>query len=185
MSDLGYRWKNNSKPFHWEASVYYGRFKDWIQWQPNSLGLWQPFNILKVKTYGLESTASWQKEWKDWKTKISATYSYNISENEDTQKQLIYTPKNNVSIRSQFDFNKWFLSFFYTYHSSRFTTSNNSQSLEGNGISQLNLGYQTSALKLPISTIFSIQNVSNLEYESVKGYYMPGRNYQLSCQLKF
>ncbi len=180
--DLGHNFR--LKSFDFKLNTYYINTKDLIQWRPNSSGIWQPINVAKSLSYGLEiEEQSTLKINKNQHLSFKGRYSYTISENQETKKQLIYVPfhKGNLSVAYS---NKAFS--MYYQHLFNGEVAIIGDRLEGFNVGNIGIGYLFNKKgKTQYDINFRINNLYNKNYQNVSLRPMPNRNYQILTTIKF
>ncbi|MFS4483210.1 TonB-dependent receptor plug domain-containing protein [Hyunsoonleella sp. 2307UL5-6] len=179
--DLGHNL--NFKHINLKLNTYYIKTKDLIQWRPDNTGVWQPINVAESQSYGAELEAHSKIKLKHNQFDFSGHYSYTVSENLETNKQLIYVPfhKGNVSVAYQHES----FSMFYQH---QFTGEVFiiGDDLEGFNVANIGFGYLLNkAGKVRYDINFRIHNLYNKNYQNVALRPMPNRNYQILTTLKF
>lgn len=167
-------------------STYYNKITDMIRWLPANDGVWRPVNEDKVRIYGLESTLSWSKKFQNNHIiSTNATYSYTVSENEETGYQLIYVPYHKATVNVSYDYSRFNANLQFLRVGEVFTRSDNNSryNLEGYNVGNFSLGY-----RLGKSEKFElggrVNNFFDVEYQSVENRWMPGRNYTMYLNFK-
>ena len=159
-------------------SGFYNKITDMISWKPNDSGLWQPINTNKVKTYGVETRLSYDKQInKKQAIQFVANYGYTISENEITQKQLIYVPYHKLTSSVAYSYKKITFYSNYLFNGQVFTSFDNKYKLKEYTVVNLGIEYQfLKSCKLG----FQAQNLFNGKYQNVEQRPLPGRNYTVN-----
>jgi outer membrane cobalamin receptor len=180
-------------------SIYSSDVDDWIIWLPGFKGYWEPVNIKKVKSSGMEFNASLVQKSKFINYGIRGNYAFTRSLNygdklnwadESIGKQLPYIPLHSANINVLLEKNNWSLNYSWNYFSERFTTSSNQTAtlrdyLYPYFMSQIRLG-KTLHVKNTISTFgFTVYNLLNEDYRSILQRPMPGRNYHFTLKIDF
>ncbi len=162
---------------------YYIRTKDMIQWVPDNRGLFRPQNINEVVNYGLEVELELKNKIGEHFFNLSSNYSYTISENEATKKQLIYVPFHKINL----NFGYAYKNFEFTYqHLFNGEVSIIGGQLDGFNVDNLGVSCIIPWSKVMASTInFNLNNLYNTAYQNVALRPMPNRNYQLQLTLNF
>jgi len=174
-----FKMKNNRL----SLTAFYNDIKDMIRWIPVSGSLWQPENTDHVKTYGAEASLSMEKYYGNHAISFSTTYAYTVSQNQQTQKQLIYVPYHKATASLAYSYKKLSAYYQFMLTGKVFTTSDNNpaQQLEGYKVS--NLGFEYEFLKW--NTLgFQVFNLWDTPYQSVLNRPMPGRNFNFYINLK-
>lgn len=175
------KWGN----FKLQITPFYIDIKDMIRWVPDASGMiWLPQNTHKVKSYGLESSVDWKQNFNNHNISVSLGHSYNISENTETNKQLIYAPIHKIN--AGFNYSYKFVNLFVQsiYNGLTYTKADESAELDHFFI--LNTGINISADKENKYTIgFKVNNLTNKVYETVANYPLPKRNYSINLRISF
>lgn len=171
--------------FDYDLTLYHNSIKDMIQWHPGEFSYWTADNIQKVNSSGVESSASLVYARNNLNTSMKASYSYTKAiaggskEGNDTSigRQLMYIPENQANISFRIAFKNFYSSWLANFTGKRYTTVDNSKYLQKYFINNL-----LSGIKLPlrdsiIDLNFSIDNLFNVNYQSIAYYPLPGRSY--------
>ncbi len=157
---------------------FYNKITDLINWKPNDTGLWQPINTNKVQTYGIElGLNSDLKIAAHHQLKFNATYGYTISENELTQKQLIYVPYHKLTSNLAYHHKKTTFFMNYVFNGAVFTSLDNSYKLKEYTVVNSGLEHQ---LFTWATLGFQVNNLFNENYQVVAQRPFPGRNYTVT-----
>lgn len=184
-----------------EFSYFNINTKDRIVWTPESATIWQPVNVGKVRSEGIDISLRSQFELtKRLSSAASINYTYGsaIKKNEDYPgdptygKQLIYLPKEMLKASIMINYLTTskilkYVSFglFYNFSTRRYTNFENTQFnprydvLDGN----ISLGITKGAFE--IGTKFIVNNIFNEDYMVIKGYPMPLRNFKFELSIKY
>ncbi|WP_298345219.1 TonB-dependent receptor [uncultured Algibacter sp.] len=171
------------KAFNFKLNTYYIATEDLIQWRPDNSGDWMPINVAKSQSYGAEIEAFSKIKLKLNHLSFSGRYSYTVSENIETKKQLIYVPfhKGNVSIA----YNHAVFSMFYQHQ------FNGEVLIIGDRLSGYNVGNIGFGClinkngKVHYDINLRVNNFRDREYQNVALRPMPNRNYQIITTIKF
>jgi hypothetical protein len=196
-----------------EITPYYSTINDWIIWLPSFQGYWQPFNLKKVKSYGLEYHLKLTKEFGKIEIQVQGNYALTKSLNYGDRlflgdgsygKQLPYIPVHSGNVLFSVSYKGYYLRFQNISYSERYTlTSNEVGSSDdsediGEGIStsrmnwyypyymnNLSVGKDFYLKHFQLGIDFKINNLFDETYRSALGRYMPGRNYELMLKLSY
>ncbi|MCG2417840.1 TonB-dependent receptor [Aequorivita sp. F47161] len=162
-----------------DVAVFYISSEDLIKWIPTTGSVWKPINISETQNYGIEITTSYfVKLGKLHSLDFNANYSYTKAEDLEKEKQLIYVPFHKASGAAQYNFKNFSAYFQGLFNGETYTTTDNSESLDGFNIYNLGVSYV-----LPKSQNIIIggrvKNVFNTYYENVAFRPMPSRNFQI------
>ncbi|WP_422079692.1 TonB-dependent receptor plug domain-containing protein [Ulvibacterium sp.] len=180
--DLGHRLRFGG--FSLNLNSYYIRTEDMIRWLPNSQGLWSPTNVDQVRIYGLEGEIGvtypiHKKQQIDFK----ANYAYTVSEDRETNEQLIYVPfhRGNVSLAYRISDFSVFYQHLYTG-----AVSIIGGELEDYQVANAGITYSPIAKgKLKYSLGCTVNNLFNTYYENIALRPMPNRNIQTQLIVNF
>ena len=176
------------------VDAYYGRVTDKIVAIPKMF-FWTMFNIGKVETKGVDVTASLNGQWStiDVQWYASATYNYmdardvtdrNLASWHD---QLPYTPLHSGSASITIEHPIVSLTYNLIWTGPRYSMQVNMPEYRMKAYADHSVSlyrtfqFRKSRLRLQAD----IRNIGNRNYEVVRFYPMPGRNYQCSIQYFF
>ena len=172
------------KKLKFRVSVFQYQLSDMIQWTPNITGFWTPKNVQEVKTQGVEIGLTQDIVFKNqYALNTSFDYSYTHSVDENTGRQLIYTPYHLATGRVVFKNKKGSVFYEHHYTSAVFTV--------GNALPDYQLGHLGGSAtiwsmdKFSSQISFRIENLWNQYYETVALRPMRPRNLITSLLLKF
>ena len=174
--ELGNDWKTKNVSI--QTNLFYNDIKDMIQWIPNNQSsFWTPVNQQHVKTYGAEIIADYR--WNN--LSLKGIYTFTNSINQQTDKTLIYVPKNLMVINFNYNWKKWNIYLQNRWVDKVYIQTDNQKTIPSYWTSNLGLGYK---FNTNFNTNFTINNLFNHQYQSVANRFMPGINYQLSVNIK-
>ncbi|MDO7137647.1 TonB-dependent receptor plug domain-containing protein [Algibacter lectus] len=186
--DLGQNF--NYPNFNVKLNGYYINTEDMIQWQPNSTGLWSPINIGEVASYGAEVEVKSHYNINEHQFNVSGHYSYTVSEDLETNKQLIYVPFHKGNLALAYNYKAVTVFYQHMFNGDVFTTADN---LEGrftslNGYDMGNMGCNYTFFKNTKNELkagITLKNIFNEVYENVAFRPMPNRNFNIQINYKF
>ncbi len=164
------------------AGWYVIKSKDLIQWRPVTQDFWQPVNIDKASNQGLEFMASYNRVIGNHSVVLRANYDYTLATDDNSDKQLIYVPKHRAGGVLDYSWKKWGFNYNLQYVGKVFTTTSNSESLDDYLLSDISL--IRSLCKDIVTLNVKVNNLFNVNYQSVAFRPMPGRNYVLQFNFK-
>jgi outer membrane cobalamin receptor len=180
-----------------ELSLYRSRIENWIIWIPSYRGYWEPRNIRRVLSKGVELNMEIQGYLSEFSYRISATYGYTSAINEGDpllwsdesyRKQLAYIPLHSGNILTHLAWGSLFFTYQYNAYSERFTTSSNDISrrdrLYPYFMNDISAGSLFSLKRLDLSLEVKVYNLFNEHYHTVLYRPMPGRNFQLIFKIQ-
>jgi vitamin B12 transporter len=152
---------------------------DWIQWLPQTSGIWSPSNQKKVFSRGMEMKAETSLMWINIHWKPTLLYAFNKTTSLDHYfdptligKQLIYIPIYKGGLNLTATFHGHQIQLDYQLTGQRFDVSDESQALDA--IHLVSLNYTTMLDKFHIT--IGLNNVLNTQYQYVRFFPMPGIN---------
>jgi len=175
-----------------EITYFHTNMDDWIVWLDQG-SFWSPQNFRKVVINGLETRAQYLMVLAGWQLRLSAQYAYTSSINKSPvnqydrskNKQLPYVPLHRLTFNTHAQWKSWSVDMLSQWTSERFLTTTNESALEAYGLLDFRINRSISWWKTQNSLSFRLNNLLNTSYQNVAGRAMPGRNYQLSLQLRF
>lgn len=187
--ELGMKYSYNS---NWRASLAatgYCKYVDnWIQWISTG-AYWQPFNVKRVLSSGVEFSASVESSDRfnpNLSFSFSVNYSYTNATNLDALtsadqskgKQLIYVPWHAVHGVAYVAYKKFYLRVSNNYTGKVFVTTDNTQNISPYYLLHLEAGKEISIQNFAVELAFKVNNVTNTSYQVIAQKPMPGRNFE-------
>ncbi len=187
----------NGKGICLSLTGFHSDVRDWIIWLPAFRGYWEPVNIEKVKTGGLEVNIDYSGNRGPLSWLVRSSYSLTSSRNFGDPagwadgsfgKQLPYIPLHSATVNGSVDWHGWSVLYTWNYYSERFTTISNLRTSNRDYLypylmNQVRIGKKISFNKVNFDTGLSIYNLFNEQYRSVLQRPMPGRNYLFVMRL--
>lgn len=163
--------------------------QNWIQWTPDSSGLWRAQNVSHVQSMQPECSAHVEYALRDSMfLSLRANGQYTLCHRinpvgEDYQ--MIYTPRLQWGCSANWRWKRWMINLSTNYQSLRFTDEQNTASLAlaSQNLYAISLAYHGSLRSADCSWAIGVDNLTNAAYQSVRGYPMPGRVFEISCQI--
>ncbi|MFM7814900.1 MAG: hypothetical protein ACKO66_10325, partial [Flavobacteriales bacterium] len=163
--------------------------QNWIQWTPDSTGVWSAKNISHVQSIQPECSIQWEYKMRDSMfVSLRANAQYTVCQRVSSvgeDYQMIYTPQMQWGCSANWKWKRWMMNLSTQYQSRRFTDEQNTESLAlpAQSLYQFSIAYQGSLRSADCSWAFGVDNLTNVAYQSVRGYPMPGRVFEISCQI--
>lgn len=180
-----------------ELTFFRNDIDNWIVWLPSYRGYWEPMNINKVLSQGVELDLKIHFGLRKWNFKIAGSYAYTSSKNygdpsvwgdESYGKQLVYVPLHSGNVLVNIEYKGFYITYQHNSYSERFTTSSNDVTrrdwLYPYFMNDLFFGKEFNFNKITVSAEFKIYNLFNETYHSVLYRPMPKRNYMLQLLFK-
>ncbi len=174
---------------------YYSWIYNMITWSPvtGNSSLWKPENIDEIRARGVETCL--HVKWEVMKFLFDLNTNYNFCHSTYQKassaydgkigKQLIYIPVHTFNSTLSAERWKFYLKYNFCYVSDRFSAKDNLTIMPGYPLSNIIFGKNIEIKHFILSLQFDINNLFNLDYQSVKSRPMPGINYAFSLRLSF
>jgi len=189
-------WKSHT--LHTEITAYRSDINNWIVWVPSYKGHWEPRNVKRVLSQGLEVGIRINGRLKNLQYKASGNYAYTKSINygerstwgdESYGKQLAFIPVHSGNLMVKLSYKKYFITYQHNSYSERYTTSSNDITqrdwLYPYFMNNMSMGKAFRYDNFKLSGELKIYNMFDETYHSTLHQPMPGRNYKLVIMLKF
>lgn len=181
-----------------DITIFYSDIDDWIIWTYSGKGYWNPMNIKRVVSKGMEASVDIKWECGNLKFVSIATYSFTQALNygdplvwgdQAYGKQLVYIPVHSGNLMFGVSWKKWSATWQHNSYSKRFTTSSNDLTRRASVypyfMNDLKLGRDFSFRSIEMSAELKVNNLFDETYHSVLIQPMPGINvmFQLMIDL--
>ena len=180
-----------------EFTAYRTDINNWIIWIPSDRGYWEPHNLKRVLSKGVEYFIQLQGSLTRFTYKMAGTYAYSSSVNygdpvvwsdESYGKQLVYIPLHSGNLMVNVSYGNWFLTYQYNAFSERYSTSSNDltqrTSFYPYFMNDVAAGREFEIKKMSFTAELKIFNLFNEKYHSILNRPMPGRNFNLVLMMK-
>lgn len=176
-------------------SGYYSWIFDMIIWTPveGNSSLWRPENVSQVNARGFEFGANINWRALGFDLGLKTNYAFCRSTNEKAQtptdnkvgKQLIYIPVNNLNSTISIERWKFYFKYNFLFVGKRFTSTDNHYYMPGYSLSNIIFGKNIGLNNFVLSLQVQINNLFNIDYQSVASRPMPGINYAFTLKFSF
>ncbi|MBS1650961.1 MAG: TonB-dependent receptor [Bacteroidetes bacterium] len=182
----------NKLTFYISGACYARLVNNWIMWLPHQ-GYSSPQNIQQVFSRGTETQLKikYKLQRITFEGNIQTSYclstvesNYN-SDNSSIGRQLIYTPRYNGSATFRVLYKNIGIAYYQTYTGYRFISADDSQWLNPYFYSSLRLNSSIKFYTYECSLYAAINNISNVNYNTIAGRPMPLRNFELGITINF
>jgi len=162
-----------------------GSVSNWIQWLPLPEDIWIASNFKSVEMKQLEGVVSWKSKLRGgWlnltsRTEWTSTTAKNIGS--PGLFDMVYTPRLRSSASAQYTHKSWSLLLSDTFVSQRFTDEGNTSfyALPSFNLLNASVNKEWQFNKNKLSLQFEVQNITNVQYQWLRGYALPGRVYSI------
>jgi iron complex outermembrane receptor protein len=176
-----------------ELTFFYSRLTNMIKWLPGDYGIWAPENIPGVISSGSEVSGELGIDAGRSDIKIGVRISYTnttgsseISEVDNSAgKQLIYVPYWQGGGTAGYELGAFTAEWYTRYTGLRYTTADNSQSLDPFIINDISVAYRAGKDRHSLLLALEITNIFNTSYQNIAWYPMPGRGYRITLKYNF
>ncbi|MDP4232637.1 MAG: TonB-dependent receptor [Bacteroidota bacterium] len=182
---------------HLSATYFYARIQDEILWQPPGTGgdAWQPFNVGVAESKGLEVAGSASYSI-DSHSSVSVEERYtflsahNVTPGDTASgRELIYSSPRRSLLIGKVQRDDWgLLAFTATYQGHRFSDPANTSLGELPPVTTYDLVLSSREFafgNIGFHVLLGVTNVTDVNYEEVIYYPLPGRAYKLSIELNY
>ncbi len=180
---------------HTGISLFHSSVKNWIIWLPTFQGYWEPTNIDRVVSNGIEANAALNGEFRTVRYDLRGNYAFTgtVNQTENSPafgKQLPYIPKHSANLNIHLAWTRFSFDWMWNYYSKRFTTTANNEATISDYLypyfmNNIQLGITFPVGTNKISAECKVLNVFNESYRTVLQRPMPGRNYQFVLRYDF
>lgn len=177
--------------FKYNLALFHYSIKDMIQWNPGKYPDWSAENIDRVNSSGVETSVSMEYKLNHLSANLKAGYILTIAkygksklENDNSAgKQLIYTPENQANAIMRIGYKKFYSTWVAYFVGKRYTTKDDSDSVSGYFINNITAGVRIPVKSTLVDINFDVDNVLNTNYQSIAGYPMPCRSYNVKVSI--
>jgi outer membrane cobalamin receptor len=174
-----------------QLSFYLISIDNMVKWTPVNSGYWSPFNIEKAKSLGLEGNVSLNYENNFWRVRVNAKYAWNKAQvvassdgEEISGKQLVYVPENMFNTNLKATYKNYYVSWISSFTGKQFTTTDNTKYIPGYYLQNVMAGINLSLGKNGFELNLKVENLTDVSYQTIAWYPMPGRTFLISIIYK-
>jgi vitamin B12 transporter len=177
---------------NYNLTIFRNNIKDMIQWHPGEYSYWTADNIQTVNSMGFESSLHLDFKVNNFKTVFNTVYTFTKAasggsgSNKDTfkGKQLMYIPENNVNTSILFRYRSFYSSWVTIFNGRRYVTVDNSRYLPAYLLNNFMAGLKLNLKRNSLDMNFNIENLFNVNYQTIAYYPLPGRTFSLKILLQ-
>jgi vitamin B12 transporter len=178
---------------NFQITVFNSLVDDWIMWTPQTPNIWTPKNIKEVWSRGFESSLAIPFKLGNNNFEISGMHTYTLSTNkrvsdnliQTLNKQLIYVPYHVFNGGLSYTNKHFSAQLNYQFVGERYTTTDNSKSVDAYGVMNLNILKKVRLKKFSSEMNFTVRNIFDTDYQVIEWRPMPGRHYLLNLNIYF
>lgn len=174
------------------VTAFHRTICNWIQWVPGS-DYWSPRNIRVVESTGVDARLSIAHQTGVWSFRhaFSGTLARSVSKeplfegDKSVGKQLIYIPRWSLHFSEEAGLleNKIAVNLTGRFFSERFTTADNSRSLDAYFVLDAEVSSHFDLWQSRLAVFVAVHNVLDHAYRLEAAYPMPGINYQAGLKI--
>ncbi len=190
---IQFKWDNemfirNEMSIQFQMNAKAGSVSNWIQWLPMPEDIWMASNFKSVEMKQMEGVVSWKSKlhggWLNLtsRTEWTSTTAKNIGS--PGVFDMVYTPRLRSSASAQYTHKSWSLLFSDTFVSQRYTDEGNTRfyALPSFNLLNASVNKEWQFNKNKLSLQFEVQNITNTQYQWLRGYALPGRVYSIGIK---
>jgi hypothetical protein len=190
---IQFKWDNemfirNEMSIQFQMNAKSGSVSNWIQWLPMPEDIWIASNFKSVEMKQMEGVVSWKSKlhggWLNLssRTEWTSTTAKNIGS--PGVFDMVYTPRLRSSASAQYTHKSWSLLFSDTFVSQRYTDEGNTRfyALPSFNLLNASVNKEWQFNKNKLSLQFEVQNLTNVQYQWIRGYALPSRVYSIGIK---
>ncbi len=187
------KWDNewslkNDRALHFQLNAKTGDVSNWIQWLPMPEDIWVASNFKSVSMKQVEGVVTWKSKLFQGelnvsnRTELTSTTAENIGM--PGVFNMVYTPRVRFSNSLQYVQDGWSVLLSNSFVSKRYTDEGNLDyyALPGFNILNASLNKDWVFNKNKLSLQCEVQNITNTQYQWIRGYAVPGRVYSIGIK---
>ena len=190
---IQFKWHNEIKlkmgsALQFQINTKTGNVSNWIQWVPMPENIWMASNYKSVSINQIEGVASMKSKFLRGVINVTAraelTHTTAVNSGSSEAFDIIYNPSLRQSSSVQYTQDGWSVLLSNAFVSSRFTDEANTRfySLPRFNLLNASLNKDWQFNKNQIALQFEIQNITNTQYQWIRGYALPGRVYSIGIK---
>lgn len=172
----------------YNISAFRNSIKDMVQWSPGAYTYWTAENVKSVRSMGIESSLSVKYRINNFVSVLDASYSYTRASDEGSdlvKNQLMYVPENIANASWQLIYKTLYASWKTNYTGNRFITVDNTKSLPAYLLNGISSGYKIKIKDSLFDLNLNIDNLFDVNYQSIAHFPLPGRTYSIKLLVQF
>ena len=189
--ETGVRWRQRSSNWQWQISTtgFHRLMNNWIRWSPTTQGgLWRATNLLRVRSYGVETRAEVTRTLARGHLQLRAGYDRirSYSEVDVTLpvlrrgEQLAYVPEHQALAAVQLQWSLMDATYQHRYVG--LVAGANVAEIEPYHLGFFTFAYQLSLRRGQTRVFAQVDNIWGADYRVVERRPMPGRSWQVGLR---
>ncbi len=175
---------------NYSLSAYNNNIQNWIVWLPNAT-YWSPQNIQSVWSRGVEASVGLDFPISRCMLTLNPKIAYVKATTQKSNNptaighQLIYTPELTSNMTITASYKKFLFSFNMEYVSTRYTSPDNSESVEPYILGNIQITKEFQLKHISFNLFCNLNNIWNTTYQTIVWQAMPGFNFKTGLQINF
>lgn len=178
---IDYFYSQNGFLLSSKLSIFSNNVMGWILWTPTNTS-WSPMNVDKVWSRGADLGVTVKQRIQQYIVGCDISVLFTKSTNQETKLQLPYTPRTKETISLNFQAPSYLIRYSHSFIGKR-EMAKNAGTLPSYSIAGLSLEKSFKIKAYELSTFLRIDNLWDVDYQSIADYGMPLRNYQMGVRL--
>ena len=167
-------------------TVFNMNVDNWIQWSPQSSGIWRPSNLKNVWSRGIETMIKTGFSVKNMGFKAQIAYQLSRATDDLSPKeQLLYTPIHSANATISAHFKQFSFQWLQNFSNKRPMTTDGTLFTEGFTLSNIHVNFNQKLGKYGLNAGFKVQNLWNTDYQTIQYYASPRRNFLVDIGFSF
>jgi outer membrane cobalamin receptor len=177
---------NKRSNIQFQLNAKTGWVSNWIQWIPMPEDFWMAMNFKTVNVKQAEGIFSWKTKMSngEWacSERVEYTNASGLNTNNSEPYRMVYTPQFRANTSVSYSSKLWSAGLSHSFVGKRYTDEGNTDfyAVPSFNLLNANLNKEFKFRTNQLSLQFEIQNITNVSYQWIRGYAMPGRIYSLS-----
>jgi vitamin B12 transporter len=183
--EIGFNFNNKNIGLFKKLSltVFNMHTKDWILWQPIN-GIWRPDNVEKIWSRGIETQTKWAYHFNE--INIETTLQYQMTYSTDKNgNQILFTPLHSGAGGLNFNYKNYYIAYNQSFSGRRYMATDNLTWTNPFSLGNMTLGGVMTLWKLKGNYSLRINNIFNANYQPIRFYAMPRRNFMIQIGFSF
>ena len=188
---LSFKTKKDNQQLQADLTLFDIDITNRIVWQPQSDGQWRPTNLFQVQSRGIETFIRLQGSKQAFQYRISTNYQFAHATDGKGGVQL-FVPAHKGGLSTWLHYKKAYIAWQQTASGKRYSTTDKTAWTKPFTLSDVTLGYTPSvysskkhAFALKTDIRLRVSNVFNTDYEVIRFYPNPRRQYRLEASMNF
>lgn len=179
---------NKRSNIQFQLNAKTGWVSNWIQWIPMTEDFWMAMNFKTVNVKQAEGIFSWKTKMSngEWacSERVEYTNASGLNTNNSEAYRMVYTPQFRANTSVSYSSKLWSAGLSHSFVGKRYTDEGNTDfyAVPSFNLLNANLNKEFKFRTNQLSLQFEIQNITNVSYQWIRGYAMPGRVYSISIK---